>query len=304
MGGSDLFTEEKKEKKTEKVKEEKPKAETKKEEKMPDDDLFEEDIPIEDIESILGELGVEEPKEEKKAIKEEPKETKKIKQEKKKKTSPQDFLAEFEDFFALDTTKKKKRKIIEEKAERVAHKEKKEDIPRTEFSTEEIEELLMDSQPITTNEPVKEVSKGITEDVTRGIKAEEPVSHKKPEPVKATGDISQIISSNGALKIELTLSQEELKQLIVNATVEKMVEELKEDRALKELIQTVERTFIERTEKELEGLKEIVKKEVKTRLLRKIEEDLKESIKESIKKDVMEITTKLVKQKLEQLFGK
>ncbi len=287
MGGGD-FLEEKKEEpkpKKEEKKEEPPKAKETAESKIPSNEIFEEDIPIEDIESILGELGIEEPAP---AKKEEKKEEKKEvepaieqpKQEKKKKASPEDFLAEFEDFFSLDTTKRKKKAEEPKKVE-----EKKEEKPEVEFSPQDIEELLTE-----TPEPKQEVSKEIFT----------PEIVKTP---KATGDISKITASAGAIKIELTLSQEELKQLIVNATVEKMVDELKKDETLKELIQDVQKDFIDRTEKELEGLKEVVKKEVKTRLLKKIEEDLKESIKESIKKDVMEITTKLVKQKLEQLFG-
>ena len=104
--------------------------------------------------------------------------------------------------------------------------------------------------------------------------------------------------------MEINISEDEIKRLIVNETVNRMVKELKNDQTLKELIENVQKDFIDRTEKELEGLKEVVKLEVKTRLLKKIEEDLKEKIKESIKRDVMEITTKLVKQKLEQIFGK
>jgi len=290
MGGADLFEEEKKEEKKE------VKKEQKEESKMPDDDIFEDDIPIEDIESILGELGIEE--EEKEEKKEEKKVEKVAQQkpveEKKKKTSPEDYLAEFEDFFTLESGKKEKKEISTDNAETV--REKKEE---TAFPAEKLEEFI--AEAVEESKEVEHiVPKKTVSEETKAVREEE-VSYKQ---VGATGDIASVVPSPEGLKLEINISPEEIKQLIVNQTVEKMVEELRNDSTLQELIKEVQRTFIEKTERELEGLKEAVKAEVKSKLLKKIEDDLKESIKESIKKDVMEITTRLVKQKLEQLFGK
>ncbi|RUM59723.1 MAG: hypothetical protein DSY66_05800 [Persephonella sp.] len=316
------------------ISEEKPakkdsKKEEKKEEEKPSDDIFLEDVPLDEIESVLSELsfGEEEKKEEKpkeevkkKEIKESPKKkedvldfnpediedllglatTEEKKEEKpkevkkEKKVAKEDFLADIEDL--LSTTPKKPK--VEEKKEEEKKEEKL-------FKTEDIEDLLSDIG-LHKEEKKKEEKKeeksdfGIVEESIEAIKSkQEPI-----EEVVEEKEFIKSVSTGKSIKLEINISEDEIKRLIVNETVNRMVKELKNDQTLKELIENVQKDFIDRTEKELEGLKEVVKLEVKTRLLKKIEEDLKEKIKESIKRDVMEITTKLVKQKLEQIFGK
>jgi len=294
MGSGDIFEEEKEEKKEVKSK---PQEES----KIPDNDIFEEDIPIEDIESILGELGIEESEEEEK--KEEVKESKKVKEEKpqsvkesvveekKRKTTPRDYLAEFEDFFTLEGTKKDKRDKSEETVRTVKEKKESEHL----FPSDKLEEMIAEAV---------EESGEKAHIVSNKFKENEREDTLVYGEARSTGEVANVIPSEEGLKLEINISPEEIKQMIVRETVEKMVNELQKDSVLQELINDVQRSFIEKTERELEGLKEAVKLEIKSKLLKKIEEDLKESIKESIKKDVMEITTKLVKQKLEQLFGK
>jgi len=106
------------------------------------------------------------------------------------------------------------------------------------------------------------------------------------------------------IKLEIEISPEELKRMIIELTVEKLVNDLKNDDAIQKLISDLQKDFIDRTEKELEDLKESLKKEIKENLVSKIEKDLKETIKDSIKEDVTKITSEIVKEKLEQLFGK
>ncbi len=314
------------------VSEEKPakkeiKKEERKEEEKPSDDIFLEDVPLDEIESVLSELsfGEEEKKEEKpkrEVEKEEVKESPKKKEDvldfnpediedllglatteekkeekpkevkKEKKVAKEDFLADIEDL--LSPTPKKPK--VEEKKE----EEKKEEKI---FKTEDIEDLLSDIG-LHKEEKKKEEKKeeksdfGIVEESIEAVKPKQKVVKEVEE------EFVKPISTGKSIKLEINISEDEIKRLIVNETVNRMVKELKNDPSLKELIENVQKDFIDRTEKELEGLKEVVKVEVKTKLLKKIEEDLKEKIKESIKRDVMEITTKLVKQKLEQIFGK
>ena len=314
-----------------------PKKEVKKEEKKeeetptkpPSDDIFNEDIPLEEIESILGEFSLgEEKKEEpvKKEVKEEKKEVKEEqldfkaediedllglseaepqKEEKKeevkrvakrkeeKKIKKEDLLADIEDLISAQTKRKKEKKEEEVKKEPA-------------FETEDLEDLLSDiglkkEEDEKSEEKIEEISETSINEVETPIQetVEEPVKESFIEDIQ----IAKAVKKGGSIKLEISISEEEIKQLIVRETVNKMVEELKNDKTLKELLENIQKDFIDRTEKELEGLKDVVKGEVKTRLLKRIEEDLKEKVKESIKKDVMEITTKLVKYKLEQLFG-
>ncbi|RUM59161.1 MAG: hypothetical protein DSY59_04845 [Persephonella sp.] len=174
------------------------------------------------------------------------------------------------------------------------------------FKTEDIEDLLSDIGLY------KEDKKDKKDDVVNKdlTQVEEPkikkftVEETSETQITEEPNIAKAVRKSGSIKLEISISEEEIKRLIVKETVNRMVEELKNDTILKELIENIQKDFIDRTEKELESLKEVVKVEAKTKLLKKIEDDLKDKIKESIKKDVMEITTKLVKYKLEQIFGK
>lgn len=308
-----------------KKEEEKPKKEEPKKEetpsKPPSDDIFNEDIPLEEIESILGEFSLgEEVKEEKpvekevkkekekekeevldfqsedieellglsEAKSEEKKEKKKtVKRKEEKKVKKEDFLADIEDLLTAQTKRGKKEKEEKKKEES--------------FETESIEDLISDIGLEKEEKIEEKVEKeSLTETpVQEDIPVQEKIKESFPEEI----EIAKAFRKGGSIKLEITISEEEIKRLIVNETVNRMVEELKNDKTLKELIENIQKDFIDRTEKELEGLKNTVKVEVKTKLLKRIEEDLKEKVKESIKKDVMEITTKLVKYKLEQLFG-
>ncbi len=339
MGG---IIEEEKPKEEKPKKKEKEEIKTETPSKPPSDELFNEDIPLEEIESILGEFSLGEESKEKEEIK--PKEKVKKKEEKKeveqeeelefksedieellglsefepkkeekkeiikeppskkeRKVKKEDFLADIEDLLTVQPKTKKEKEETRENKKEV--KEKKEERV---FKTEDIEDLLSDIGLY--KEDKKETKdKLVDEDLTQV---------EKPKVGKSTVDgtsktqmigeptIAKSVEKSRSIKLEISISEEEIKKLIVKETVNRMVEELKNDAILKELIENIQKDFIDRTEKELESLKELVKVEVKTKLLRKIEDDLKEKVKESIKKDVMEITTKLVKYKLEQIFGK
>lgn len=339
MGGS-IEEEKPKEEKPKKKEKEEIKAEA--QSKPPSDELFNEDIPLDEIESILEEFSLGEeskekeevkpidevkPKEsiKKKAIKQEQEEELNFKSEdieellglsefepkreekekipdetKEKKVKKEDFLADIEDLLTVQH-KNKKEEIIEEK-EKI-----KENNEERAFKTEDIEDLLSDIG-LYKEEKEEKKDKVVDEELTQVEKPKVGKSTVKeisePHMTEETTIAKSVVKSGGSIKLEISISEEEIKNLIVKETVNRMVEELKNDAILKELIENIQKDFIDRTEKELESLKEVVKVEVKTKLLKKIEDDLKEKVKESIKKDVMEITTKLVKYKLEQIFGK
>ncbi|WP_457621831.1 hypothetical protein [Persephonella sp.] len=130
---------------------------------------------------------------------------------------------------------------------------------------------------------------------------EEPVSIPEKTEKKETTYENQ---PQGNIKLEIEISPEELKRMIIELTVEKLVSDLKKDDTTQKLISDLQKDFIDRTEKELEELKESLKKEIKENLVSRIESDLKETIKDSIREDVSKITSEIVKEKLEQLFGK
>ncbi|WP_457640850.1 hypothetical protein [Persephonella sp.] len=111
-------------------------------------------------------------------------------------------------------------------------------------------------------------------------------------------------SGNKNIKLEIEISPEELKRMIIELAVDKLVNDIKDDDTIKKLLVDLQKDFIDKTEKELEELKESLKKEIKENLVSKIESDLKDTIKESIREDVVKITSEIVKEKLEQLFGK
>ncbi len=330
MGGG---IEEEKPKEEKPKKKEKEKIKTETPSKPPSEELFDEDIPLEEIESILSEfsLGEESKEKEEDKHKEEIKkkeEKKEVKQEEELDFKSEDIegllgLSEFEpkkeekQESSKDTSKKGERKIkkedfladiedlltVQSKGKKEKKEEKKEEKEERVFKTEDIEDLLSDIGLY------KEDKKDdiVDEDLTQ---VEEPkikkftVEETNETQITEEPNVAKAVRKSGSIKLEISISEEEIKRLIVKETVNKMVEELKNDTTLKELIENIQKDFIDRTEKELESLKEVVKVEVKTKLLKKIEDDLKEKVKESIKKDVMEITTRLVKYKLEQIFGK
>ena len=296
LGNFSLGEEKKEEKKPE------PKKVVKEEQKKEKEELA---FNPEDIEDLLGLSGTEEKEEDKTEILQTPAAPPKAE---KKKVKKEDFLADIEDL--LGTPKPKKEEIKKEE------KEEKEE--EKIFKTEDIEDLLSDIGVYQEEKKAPKKEEKIEMEEFEVPEIEEkpkktppkkaPILEKEPVLEEISPKLEAVeptvISKGGNIKLEINISEEEIKRLIVKETVNKMVEELKNDKVLKELIENIQKDFIDRTERELEGLKEVVKVEVKTKLLKKIEDDLKEKVKESIKKDVMEITTKLVKQKLEQIFGK
>lgn len=338
MGGG-IEEEKPKEEKPKKKEKEETKTETPS--KPPSDELFNEDIPLEEIESILGEFSLGEESKEKEEVKQEVKrkeEKREVKQEgeldfksedieellglsefepkkeekkeiskdtpkkEERKIKKEDFLADIENLLTVQAKSKKEKKEEKKEERKEIKEEKKERI----FKTEDIEDLLSDIGLYKEDKKDKK-DDVVDEDLTQ---VEEPkikkftVEETSETQITEEPTIAKAVRKSGSIKLEISISEEEIKRLIVKETVNRMVEELKNDTILKELIENIQKDFIDRTEKELESLKEVVKVEAKTKLLKKIEDDLKDKIKESIKKDVMEITTKLVKYKLEQIFGK
>ncbi len=109
--------------------------------------------------------------------------------------------------------------------------------------------------------------------------------------------------SKGFLKLEIDISIEDIKKTIAEKAVDKLVKEVLKSPEMEELIDNIQRDFVERTEKELESIKEKLKDELKEKLISSIESELKESLIETIKEDVAKLTAQIVKEKLEQLFG-
>ncbi|HHG73769.1 MAG TPA: hypothetical protein ENK22_01855 [Persephonella sp.] len=117
----------------------------------------------------------------------------------------------------------------------------------------------------------------------------------KPEP--------QPVQNSGTLKITIEISPEELRNTVIQLAVEKLVEEIKEDIDIKKIKEDLQKDFFDRLEKELKESTEEIKSTVKEKLFETVEADLKDKVRESIKEDVTKITTDLVKEKLEQVFG-
>ncbi|WP_456401629.1 hypothetical protein [Persephonella sp.] len=168
-----------------------------------------------------------------------------------------------------------------------------EEFPQVEESPQEIEEI----QEINLDENIPESIEEVIPDTEI---FEEPVNIPSKEAVSETEKNPQ--SNN--IRLEIEISPEELKRMIIELTVEKLVNDLKNDDAIQKLISDLQKDFIDKTEKELDDLKENLKKEIKENLVSKIETDLKETIKETIREDVTKVTSEIVKEKLEQLFGK
>ena len=164
-------------------------------------------------------------------------------------------------------------------------------------STEEID-LSMETEGL---EDVSELLKEIEKP-----EADKPVVEKeaveKPE-IQEKKELAKAEENTGTLKITVEISPEELKNTVVQLAVEKLIEEIKNDIDIKKIKEDLQKDFFDRLEKELKESTEEIKNIVKEKLFETVEADLKDKVRESIKEDVTRITTELVKEKLEQVFG-
>jgi hypothetical protein len=110
-------------------------------------------------------------------------------------------------------------------------------------------------------------------------------------------------SSPGTIRIEIDISVDDIKKTIAEKAVEQLVKDVLKSPEMEELINNIQRDFVERTEDELEKIKEELKKELKDKLSSSLEKELRESLLETIKEDVAKLTSQIVKERLEQLFG-
>jgi len=172
----------------------------------------------------------------------------------------------------------------------------------SEEKNDDIESIIQEIPKIEENVEDMNIDENIPESIEEVI----PDSSMFEETVNITESREDTIEKkpSNSIKLEIEISPEELKRMIIELSVEKLVRDLKNDDAIQKLISDLQKDFIDRTEKELEDLKESLKKEIKENLVSKIEKDLKETIKESIREDVTKITSEIVKEKLEQLFSK
>ncbi len=105
------------------------------------------------------------------------------------------------------------------------------------------------------------------------------------------------------IKIEIDISIDDIKQVIAEKAVQQLIKEVLKSPEMEELVNNIQRDFVQRTEEELDKIKEDLKKELKEKLISSVESELKESLVETIKEDVAKLTAQMVKEKLEQLFG-
>ena len=108
---------------------------------------------------------------------------------------------------------------------------------------------------------------------------------------------------NENLKITIELSPTEVRKTVLKIAVDKLIEEIKNDVDIQKIKDDIQKDFFDRLEKELKDSIDDIKESIKNRLFESIESELKDKVKESIKEDVTKITTQLVKEKLEQVFG-
>ena len=114
----------------------------------------------------------------------------------------------------------------------------------------------------------------------------------------------KIIKPNqNVIRIEIDISIDDIKQVIAEKAVQQLIKEVLKSPEMEELVNNIQRDFVQRTEEELDKIKEDLKKELKEKLISSVESELKESLVETIKEDVAKLTAQMVKEKLEQLFG-
>ncbi len=133
---------------------------------------------------------------------------------------------------------------------------------------------------------------------------DEPVSFQETFSQSQETSFSQKSpASPGTIRIEIDISVDDIKKTIAEKAVEQLVKDVLKSPEMEELINNIQRDFVERTEDELEKIKEELKKELKDKLSSSLEKELRESLLETIKEDVAKLTSQIVKERLEQLFG-
>ncbi len=153
-------------------------------------------------------------------------------------------------------------------------------------SLEDVNELLKEMENISVEEPAA---------------PEEVKKEKKEEKVIKEETITT--NPGGTVKLTVEISPEEIRETILKVAVEKLIEEIKADIDIQKIKEDLQKDFFDRLEKELKDSADEIKENIKNKIFESIENDLKEKIKESIKEDVTRITTELVKEKLNQVFG-
>ncbi|WP_457627393.1 hypothetical protein [Persephonella sp.] len=126
-----------------------------------------------------------------------------------------------------------------------------------------------------------------------------PAQASTPEPQPPQAEALQ----GGGLKITIEISPEEVRRTVLEIAVEKLIDEIKNDVDIQKIKEDLQKDFFDRLEKELKDSVEEIKNSIKEKLFESIEADLKEKVRESIREDVTRITTELVKEKLDQVFG-
>ncbi len=114
---------------------------------------------------------------------------------------------------------------------------------------------------------------------------------------------TDVVSSSENIKIELDISVEDIKKVIAEKAVQQLVKDVLKSPEMEELVNNIQRDFVERMEEELDKIKEEIKSELKEKISASLEEELKESLLNTIKEDVAKLTSQIVKERLEQLFG-
>ncbi|NPA54387.1 MAG: hypothetical protein GXO21_06935 [Aquificae bacterium] len=113
----------------------------------------------------------------------------------------------------------------------------------------------------------------------------------------------KISSSFQKVRIEFDISVDDIKDIIVEKAAQELAKDILKSSEMEELVNSVQKDFIEKVEEELENIKSELKAELKEKLMKSIETELKDSLVESIKEDVAQLTSQIVKERLQQLFG-
>ncbi|MDQ7056357.1 MAG: hypothetical protein Q9M89_07865 [Persephonella sp.] len=141
------------------------------------------------------------------------------------------------------------------------------------------------------------------EDVNELLKEMENISVEETATPQKTSKKEEATNTGGMLKITVEISPEDIRETVLKIAVEKLIEEIKTDVDIQKIKEDLQKDFFDRLEKELKDSAEEIKENIKNKVFESIESELKEKVKESIKEDVTRITTELVKEKLNQVFG-
>ncbi len=105
-------------------------------------------------------------------------------------------------------------------------------------------------------------------------------------------------------KLCIELDKREIKDLIITLTVEKLVNQMLESQEIKEFVEAAKKEFIKRLTKELESIAEEIRVEVKRTVFKQVEDEIIYSLKTDLKDYIANITAKLIKEKIDQAFGR